>query len=491
MEANCVPPEVPGTGFESSRPPASVHGAEPRGLRNQPLSPTFEGRFGRLFRRLPPAPTYTDQQLTELAESMREDPGGSTGAWGSAECATRRGDNPRIPAAYTYFGQFVDHDITFDPVSLLDRINDPDALTNFRTPRFDLDSLYGSGPADEPFQYDQQQANRLLIATIGAGEADLPRNDQEVALIGDPRNDENTIVSQLQVVFVKAHNKLAAEVDADPGVPAEQRFVETQRRLRWHYQWIVVRDFLPLICGEAAVDRRFLKDEDPPKIKNRYYRARKNAYMPIEFSVAAFRFGHSQVRAAYNLNNVVVNRPIFAPGDQVGPLDDLRGGKALPGQWQIDWSHFLPFGGASLQPSRLIDGHLTPALFDLPRFPADQPQSLAFRNLRRGQALQLPSGQDVARHLKAPRVFSGTELGTTLDPTPLWFYILKESEIEEGTNGQHLGFVGAEIVTEVLLGLLEFDPQSYFHVQPDWTPTLPAQEPGKFTLSDLVRYATT
>lgn len=484
--------ELGGTEMASQRPPARIHGVEPRGLRNLPLSSTFEGRFGRLFRRLPPAPACSDAQLTELAEMMREDPGGNTGSWGQPDAQPEGGDNPAIPAAYTYFGQFLDHDITFDPTSMLDRVNDPDALRDFRTPRFDLDSLYGSGPADEPFQYDQAQENRFLIAQTESGEDDLPRNEQGIALIGDPRNDENTIVSQLQVVFLKLHNKLVAEVEADPNVPAERRFLEAQRRLRWHYQWVIAHDYLPQVCGPNAVNRRLSEPAgEQPEIKNRYYRAQKNAYMPVEFSVAAFRFGHSQVRAAYNLNDAVPNRPIFVPGDQVGPTDDLRGQKTLPAQWTLDWAQFLPFDRPDrLQPSRLVDSHLTPALFDLPRLGSDEPQSLAFRNLRRGQALQLPSGQDVARQLKAPRVFSGAELGTALDPTPLWFYILKESELEEGNNGQHLGFVGAEIVAEVLLGLLEIDPQSYLKVDPGWQPTLPVADNERgFTLSDLVRHA--
>ena len=66
-----------------------------------------------------------------------------------------------VAAVYTYFGQFVDHDITFDPVSSLERLNDPDALVNFRTPRFDLDSVYGRGPLDEPFLYDDNDLGRF------------------------------------------------------------------------------------------------------------------------------------------------------------------------------------------------------------------------------------------------------------------------------------------------------------------------------------------
>lgn len=133
-----------------------------------------------------------------------EEESGSSGSWGQPDAQPEGGDNPSVPAGYTYFGQFVDHDITFDPNSLLEKKNDVDALHDFRTPRFDLDSLYGSGPLDEPFQYDQREGNRgmLLVGSNAEGEPDLPRNAQEVALIGDPRNDENTIVSQIQLAFI-------------------------------------------------------------------------------------------------------------------------------------------------------------------------------------------------------------------------------------------------------------------------------------------------
>ncbi len=485
-----VTPELAGTDQASQRPPTRTHGVEPRGLRNQPLSPAFGGRFGRLFRRLAPAPSYEVDRLNGLAETMREDASQGGGSWGQPNAQPPGGDNDAIPAGYTYLGQFIDHDITFDPASLLGRINDPDALQDFRTPRFDLDSLYGSGPADEPFQYDQERPGRLLVASTESGEDDLPRNIQQVALIGDPRNDENTIVSGLQRVFLRFHNRMWQEVEADATVQPETRFDETQRRVRWHYQWVVVHDYLKRTCGADVLARKLLEpDGRAAEIKLRWYRARKNAYMPVEFSAAAFRFGHSQVRAAYNLNSSITNIPLFVAGDEVAPTSDLRGGKALPGGWQLDWPHFLPIGAAeTVQPSRLIDSRLTPALFDLPRLPVDKPQSLALRNLLRGQALQLPSGQDVARHLRVERVFSGGELGTDLDPTPLWFYILKESELV--TGGARLGPVGAEIVCEVLLGLLELDPQSYFRVQPDWRPTvLAADADAGLTLGDLVQFA--
>src|SRR6266545_225547 len=117
------------------------------------------------------------------------------------------GDNPDIPAGFTYFGQFVDHDLTFDPTSKLQRDNDPDALVDFRTPRFDLDALYGRGPDDQPFLYEDDGI-RVLIGKNAAGENDLPRNAKARALLGDARNDENLIVSGLALGVLKFHNRV-------------------------------------------------------------------------------------------------------------------------------------------------------------------------------------------------------------------------------------------------------------------------------------------
>lgn len=456
----------------------------PRGLQPPPLSPLNEGRFGRMFRKLPPLPKLAPDVLRALADSMREPDAAATG-WGGPTTPPADVDNPAIPAGYTYFGQFLDHDITFDPASSLDQANDPNALHDFRTPRFDLDSVYGSGPADEPFQYDKASPGKLLVGD-SQSQPDLPRNSQGIALIGDPRNDENIIVSGLQTAFLLLHNKLLDEVTADPNVPEANRFDEAQRRVRWHYQWIIVHDFLPRLVGTELLERlmKFKNGKIDFDLPN--YRPRINAFMPVEFSVAAYRFGHSQVRPAYDLNSSVTNRPIFAPGDAVGELDDLRGRRALPAGWKIDWSLFFPINGSTPQPSRRIDTHLAAGLFDLPDRPADSPQSLAELNLLRGQAFDLPSGQDVAKYLgQVPR--TGADLGGAPEPTPLWFYILKEAELE---GGERLGPVGGQIVAEVLLGLLKLDPKAWVNVDPAWKPTIPASGES-LTLGDVVKFATT
>jgi hypothetical protein len=457
-----------------STPVSFGHGKKAlRGSKRVPRSSLNEGRFGRLFRQLKPAPELGDKALRALAEGMREGKGAKL-------------DNPKIPSGYTYFGQFVDHDLTFDPVSSLQRDNDPDALVDFRSPRFDLDSVYGSGPDDEPFLYDQPDRLRLVIDPKNTkGEPDLQRNGDGVALIGDPRNDENIIVGQLQLTFLRFHNKVAAKVAADSSVPKARRFEVAQRLVRWHYQWVVLNDFLPRVCGPDPIKKRVTRDSEGVHVKPRWYHPRKELFMPVEFSVAAYRFGHSMVRPTYDLNQIVTDRPIFKPGEKVGELDDLRGFRPLPGAWTIDWSFFLagaPGSAKKPQHSRKIDAHLAPGLFDLPGFPNAE-SSLAFRNLKRGEALGLPSGQDVAQRVGV-KPLTGKQLKAP-EPTPLWFYILKESGMK---GGAHLGPVGGEIVADVLCGLLAEDKHSFLNENPKFKPSLGAKA-GKFELADLVKFA--
>jgi hypothetical protein len=458
-----------------------LHGEVPvRGSKRVSRSPIDYGRFGRMFRRLPPMAPLPNDELLRLSETMRE-PSAPSGWDGSVQDF----DNPEIAAGYTYLGQFIDHDITFDPTSTLERENDPDALVNFRSPRFDLDSIYGSGPVDEPFQYKRGTTGmRMLFGPNTRGEVDLPRNEEGTALIGDPRNDENTIVSQLQLLFLRLHDKFAAEVESDAAVPEELRFAEAQRRVRWHYQWVIAHDFVPRIIGPDTFGEICdVAGGRIVNIKRRHYRPRTAAYMPLEFSAAAYRYGHSQVRGIYNLSDGVRDRPIFLPGPLQDEKQDLRGFRPLPQGWTVSWPMFFPIDGSTAQPSRLIDAKLVQGLFDLP----DGGGSLAFRNLKRGQVLGLPSGQDVAKALQVERVFTGAEL-TAPEPTPLWFYVLKESELV--ASGRHLGPVGGRIVGEVLLGLLELDPRSWFSLEPSWVPTIPdADGDGTITMPDLVKFA--
>jgi len=221
------------------------HGKPLRGLMSTPRSPSFQGRFGRMFRSLPAA-TYgaTDAEsrvaLMALGDAMTSGFDGPKDGFD--------GEESGIPALYTYFGQFVDHDITFDPMTTLVQHNDPDALTDFRTPALDLDNVYGRGPGDQPYMYDNG-IKFLLGDKLDNGAPDLPRNnaDPRRALIGDPRNDENSIVSQVQALMLRFHNRV---VDDNPTLD----FPSVQKIVRWHYQWVVLNDFLPRIVSAPVLD---------------------------------------------------------------------------------------------------------------------------------------------------------------------------------------------------------------------------------------------
>jgi hypothetical protein len=302
-------------------------------------------------------------------------------------------DNPDIPSGYTYLGQFIDHDITFDPVSSLGRQNDPDALHNFRTPRYDLDSVYGRGPADQPYLYEKTgHITRMKLGedvgvvpgqTSGAG-PDLPRNEprqrdgQDVffgrALIGDPRNDENLLVSQLHLTMLQFHNKVIEHVAATTPLEHDNLFKEAQRLVRWHYQWVVVNDFVRRVAGDAVVDD-ILRTETMVvggggqqislvRPRFQFYNPSYDAFIPVEFAVAAYRFGHSMIRGRYHINTFVRDArgdqgpiPIFGPERPPDELKNLNGFRRLPPQWAVEWKFLFELPGADVQPqpSLLID----------------------------------------------------------------------------------------------------------------------------------------
>lgn len=420
--------------------------------------------------------------------------------------------NARIPAGYTYFGQFVDHDITFDPQSSLERANDPHALVNFRTPRFDLDSLYGAGPADQPFLYDwdcaEDRGVKLLVghnpSDADYAPVDLPRNEQGRALIGDARNDENLIIAQLHLLFIRFHNKVVRRVRRrHPDVTPGELLAEAQRLVRWHYQWIVVHDFLERIVGRNAYKALRARADGVTLAPARWLSAwRSEPFIPVEYSGAAYRFGHSMVRDKYNVRRDVRGVPIFCPPGEPG--DDLSGFRRLPAGLVIDWDLFFfkPVTSSIPNASTKIDTFLAAPLRRIP--PDDE--SLARLNLRRGRALGLPSGPDVARAMSVkpltqrellpllegsppemPPAAVAT-LQSTLDTLPLWTYVLLEARLRGDERGLSLGPVGAGIVSEVLLGLLEADPSSYLQHRPAWRPELPEDDSVDFTMLDLVRY---
>jgi hypothetical protein len=495
------------------------HGLPLRGLMSTKSSPLFHGRFGRLFRSLHPAKFGDTEQenianLAALASRMSADFDPPRDGKDEEESG--------IPALYTYLGQFIDHDITFDPASSLQKQNDPDALIDFRTPAFDLDNVYGRGPDDQPYMYDGGSSFLLGNPITGAssGPRDLARNSANPAraLIGDPRNDENVIVSQLHGLFLRLHNRAIKD---NPRL----EFADVQRLVRFHYQFVVLNDFLPRIVHSSVL--RDLKSNgkyDPSKLK--FFHWKHEPFMPIEFSVAAYRLGHSMIRPGYRLNdNDQTLLPIF-PVPSQGLNEGLTGFRALNPAWGIDWGRFVDIdvrkydGSEAENKKRLqfayrIDTSLVNPLSGLPLAVASSPPSLPQRNLERGWRLGLPSGQHVAHAMGVPPLSDKDIIigkGTAADPDaksisdlglskvfsgncPLWTYILAEAmhfqesvtiPVQEkiSIKTPHLGPVGGRIVAEVFLGLMFGDRNSLLTLRPEWKPPN-----GNFALKDLIRNA--
>jgi Animal haem peroxidase len=466
-----------------------------------------EGRFGRLL------PGIGPRQPTgeALAGTM-----GAAGGPMDAGLENPSHDSAAIAAGFTFLAQFLDHNLDFDPTSSIERQADPSAITNFRTAALDLDNVYDSGPTASPYLYDSTapSGERMLI-----NGTDLARNAQGTALVGDPRNDENMILSQLHLVFLKAHNAIVAGLRAGTftdafGAPATTNedttggestvFLAAQQLLRWHYQWMVLHEFLPLFCGTDITN-------DVLKNGPRYYRPSEQGQpsIPVEFSVAAYRFGHATIRSEYNVNaaHPAVNLFPVNPAAPTTPRTDLRGGPVDP-SFAVTWSNFFDrLGSPPAQRAKRIEPLLNTLLLDLPNgvIPATTLpplRSLAARNLLRSEALMVPSGQDVARALGAERPLASAQLrdiamtvgGKTLPLTDeqlrdvyLWYYLLAEAF--HFHNGDRLGDTGARIVAEVFVGVLEADVLSYRNMYPKWVPTLPSVTAGQFTIADLLNLA--
>ncbi|HEV7919284.1 MAG TPA: peroxidase family protein, partial [Thermoanaerobaculia bacterium] len=346
---------------------------------------------------------------------------------------------------------------------------------------------------------------------------DLPRNtpeggDPARALIGDPRNDENAIVSQLQGIFLRFHNAVADHLGGTTP------FADVQRLVRWHYQYAILHDFLPTIVGpdmvfEVLPHLKSGKSIHVDKPQLRFFHWRNAPFMPVEFSVAAYRFGHSMIRPFYRLNPTV-QFPIFTAD---GTLD-LRAFGQFPPNWAIDWRLFFPIrdsapasGPERVQPAYKIDTSLVNPLGKLPDNVAKDIKSLAHRNLLRGLRMGLPSGQTVARHMGfAPipddklRIGKATEEDAAGNPTlvslspqfkdnaPLWYYVLAEAQqaFKKDDTPIHLGRVGGRIVTEVFAGLLLGDKHSYLAQDPEWRPLKAFRRKEKFGIAELILAAT-
>ncbi len=486
--------------------------------------------------------------------------------------------NVAIPAVITYWGQFLDHELTArtDRETEMSKIETPipsqsaadieTKLKNARTPRFDLDSVYGGSAIGSDMSPNVAKVisgmrhptmrNKMRVGTTlntdpddgplpdGLDEhRDLPRFGQveqsvrdaylalvkdrmspddfasfqaslaKRAIIGDARNDENLIVAQFHLSFLRFHNRVVDFLTAnDTGWIAD--FHSAQELTRLHYQWLIAEVFLKTVCDPVVVQR--VLDEKARHFydfRDDYYgRNTKRSLgnvIPLEFSTAAYRFGHTMVRGVYDYNKNFGRPGGIIPNAPFNLLFTFTGGggffgKAkLPANWVIDWTRFIKadasFAEEPQRTARALDTELAPPLGNLQNEAGSLPNGsdlqkmfrhLAKRNLRRGFSLRLPTGQALHRHLKAAGAVTSqpiTNVGTLVptrpalkaflensssrlhERTPLWFYVLAEAEAAGGT---HLGELGSWIVASTFIAVLLSDPDSA--LSRDFTP---AQSP--------------
>jgi nucleoid-associated protein YgaU len=474
--------------------------------------------------------------LRALGQTMVDEP---------PAAATPEVGSASIPAVYTYLGQFIDHDITLEQQSdaafavggvdtLFAANSTPqplsvahirDVLVNSRTAPLDLDSVYGFPAPRDPANNDRMEVGTVTVLggiqppikrparTRPDNREDVPRqgrhpadpDNDRAAKIGDPRNDENTIISQLHVAFLHAHNRLVDE---------GRTFEQARSILRQHYQAMVLHDFLPTVCDPGIVHRVVQQG-------NRWYNPLAEPFfMPFEFSVAAFRFGHTMVRSEYDFNlNFNLSGADGTFPASLGLLftfsalsGELRDNATLPDNWVIEWERIagdeVLGGGRARRFDTRLAGPKSAALFGLRTVTgspaADFAAMLSVRNLLRGYVLRMPTGQAVAERLGLP-VLSATQLAEAVgatqfaalqggpvdlsERTPLWYYVLAEAAAKTCGNGERLGPVGSTIVAEVLTGLVRRSADSILRI-PGWRAVLPTLDPGNvFRIADLLRFA--
>lgn len=406
-----------------------------------------------------------------------------------------------IPAIFTYFGQFIDHDTTArtdrdgsvtsigrnEPIGRLDPDLIVGNLRNGRRPSFDLDSVFGEAPAlagaagSHPARsvsqklYDPDFQLRLFE---DGGRRDVVREGpKRTAVIPDARNDENINLSQLQYAMLKFYNRVH---QAQTAPSDAQNHIRARQLCGWAFQYVVVHDWLKTVCEPLIV-------EDTLANGPRFFgpaAGRGGAFMPLEFSAAGFRFAHSMIRPSYRANAAAPLVPImdmlgFAANDQF--FEPASSGvDQLKQLYAIDWNFFVR-GGSHTQFARKIDSRISRGLghLNLEGRSTDPVLShLARANLLRGKNLSIPTGQAMAdafgvNFLTPKEIVDGEnqairdvlEANYFHHRSPLWYYVLREAAVQQG--GERLGEVGSRIVCETIIGMIKYDLNSYLHNRHD------------------------
>jgi Animal haem peroxidase len=429
---------------------------------------------------------HHESHLRELSMRMKDIPENRRGR-------PRRGD--LAPSAFVYLGQFLDHDLTRDKTRLEHASAAPEKTKNFHQPRLDLESVYGNGPERSPHLYDLSQsgAETFLLgeteavphANIRSTRNDFFRNNGR-PMLADDRNDQHLILAQLHIVFLQFHNRVAVSLKrgllADEAFPNETIFQTARRLALWHYQWIVRNEFLKwFLLPKVLID---IEKNGPRLFKPA--RRELTAPLPVEFTQAAFRFGHSMVQRQYEINRWI---GLVRLADLIRKTRPDEPANRLPADQVVDWDRFTRTWGGNANFAENIDTLISEDLFDLPAaampvFTKMRPPPLPEMTLLRGSRIGLPSGQEACRvagvkSLPVARVGFDSEDNKFLrnrgmnERTPLWYYLLREAETlgrRRFRGGECLGPLGSRIVAEVLLGLLNSDPNHYLNVAPYWKP---------------------
>jgi hypothetical protein len=459
-----------------------------------------EGHYSRLC----PCPSgqwppHNEEELAILAQMMRQE--------------KPTADDHVMRSGYVYLGQFIDHDITRD-TRLLDEAGcDVEQTWNYRTPCLDLDLLYGKDPSSVPCIYERDGRLRLGSTSRAkeakSNEDDLPRESDGTPIVIDARSDENLAIAQTHVLFAKFHNQvlnlLKQQPDLSAGPVGTSLFEQARRFVTWHYQWIVRDDFLPHIVQNATL--KDIEQNGLHLFPRAYTPADSPVALPVEFTVAAFRFGHSMVRNDYFWNEIHRN---LKTSELI--IMTKRGGgitKQLPHDFVISWKRFFTGTGSRVNRAENIDTFIAGALYDLPpqvvqafrlQIAGLTPNQTPFRDrmipplpeltLRRGSRVRLPSGEEFAQRFGYTSLPAGQIPARPEDAeffqqdgfrerTPLWYYLLREAAVEDVREGeredgrwkiQKLGTTGGRIVAEVIHQLLNADYNSIVNAGKDWRP---------------------
>lgn len=404
----------------------------------------------------------------------------------------------RLSAAHTYIGQFIAHDIS-------DMTTEKGMPKNLSTAALDLDGVLGTedDPWPGPWTMNSRGGNRCL---------DLPRIDR-MALIADPRNDHNLALAQVHNMIARFHLHVCSKCK---GNSAYHRQIT-----RNFFQYAVLNDFLPRIVGH-----KLFKQVTESERRAVMTYAKPGFVLPLEFALAFFRFGHAMVRGTYSH----WTSDQGAPASTQSLFDRTGGGSLradrdppLEDNWAMQWEHMLEGvdpnvqTGLPLRPSPIGPG-LTKTMRELPQeisrnpiCPRDKKLNIAVETLLRGAELDLPSAQQLARHLGVSTLDLEKKSGLAaalehasqplvdaleqkkgayfIEHTPLWLFTLLEAKAIAG--GMHLGPLAGLVVAETLHAAIAADEQGILGASYGFDPEKnPAWERSdKFDFAAMARCA--